>query len=76
MVSSFMSAAELRNIGFKSIGINVNISKKISIYNPEFISIGNNVRVYDFCILSASNNGITIGNYVHIPVMMIIPAVQ
>jgi galactoside O-acetyltransferase len=67
-----MSAAELRNIGFKSIGINVNISKKISIYNPEFISIGNNVRVDDFCILSASNNGITIGNYVHITAYVVI----
>jgi len=72
MISSFMTREELLNIGFKSIGQNVNISKKISIYNPEFISIGNNVRVDDFCILSASRNCIIIGNYVHITAYVVI----
>lgn len=72
MESSFMTIEELSNIGFKSIGRHVNISKKVSIYNPEFISIGNNVRLDDFCILSASNNGIVIGNYVHITAYVVI----
>ena len=36
------------------------------IYGPENISIGNNVRIDDFAILSAKNGSISIGNYVFI----------
>lgn len=39
------------------------ISRKASIYGAEYISIGSNVRIDDFCILSGN---ITIGNNVHI----------
>ena len=39
------------------------ISKKVSIYSPQKISIGNNVRIDDFCILSGN---ITLGNYCRI----------
>lgn len=53
-------------MNFKSIGQNVTISPKASIYNPENIEIGNNVRIDDFCILSAGDGGIKIGNNVHI----------
>lgn len=51
---------------FKSIGQNVFISPKASIYRPEMIEIGDNVRIDDFCILSAGDGGIKIGNHVHI----------
>lgn len=60
---SFYSDEELKEIPFKSIGDNVLISRKASIYSPEKITLGNNVRIDDFCILSGS---IIIGNYVHI----------
>ena len=59
----FYTREELKKIGFKSLGENVFISDKTSIYSPEKISIGNNVRIDDFCILSGD---ITIGNYIHI----------
>ncbi|NME35788.1 MULTISPECIES: acyltransferase [Fusobacterium] len=59
----FYPREELEKIGFKSLGENVLISDKTSIYSPEKISIGNNVRIDDFCILSGD---IKIGNYVHI----------
>ena len=62
-MNSFYSQEELREIGFKKIGKNVLISKKTSIYLPNEIEIGNNVRIDDFCILSGK---IKIGNYVHI----------
>ncbi|MCK7520978.1 MAG: hypothetical protein MZV64_26430 [Ignavibacteriales bacterium] len=39
------------------------ISRKSSIYGAENISIGSNVRIDDFCILSGK---IEIGNFVHI----------
>jgi galactoside O-acetyltransferase len=63
MDSSFYSRTELTNLGLKSFGENVLISKKASIYGGEAISLGNNVRIDDFCILSGR---IEIGSYVHI----------
>lgn len=62
-MSSFYSDQELKEIGFKSIGENVLISKKTSFYGVNNMSIGNNVRIDDFSILSGK---ITIGNNVHI----------
>lgn len=62
-MNSFYSDEELRQIGFKCVGENVLISKKISIYSAEKISIGNNVRIDDFCILSGR---ISLGNNIHI----------
>lgn len=62
-MNSFYNQSDLISMGFKSIGQNVFISKKASIYGAKDISIGNNVRIDDFCILSGN---ISIGNYVHI----------
>lgn len=62
-INSFYSSEELLYLGFKSLGKNVLISKKASLYNCNKISIGNNVRIDDFCILSGN---IEIGNNVHI----------
>lgn len=62
-MNSFYSQEELREIGLLSVGENVLISKKTSIYNPGAIFVGNNVRIDDFCILSGK---ITIGSYSHI----------
>lgn len=62
-MSSFLSKEELDKIGFKSLGENVLISKMVSIYLPEIISIGNNVRIDDFVILSGE---ITLGDNIHI----------
>lgn len=62
-MNSFYTIEELNNIGFENLGENVLISKKASIYGAGNISIGNNVRIDDFCILSGK---IIIGNYVHI----------
>lgn len=62
----FLTKEELEAIGFANIGNNVSISDKASIYNPKKIKIGSNVRIDDFCIISAGEYGIEIGNYVHI----------
>ncbi|MDD4781313.1 MAG: acyltransferase [Tissierellia bacterium] len=62
-MSSFYTQEELNEMNFKSLGNNVLISRKCSIYSPEKISIGSNVRIDDFCIISGN---ITLGNYVHI----------
>lgn len=55
-------------LGFKSTGENVQISDKASFYGASRIVLGSNVRIDDFCVLSAGVQGIHIGNYVHIGV--------
>lgn len=62
-MNSFYTAKELKNIGLNSYGENVLISKKVSIYSASEISIGNNVRIDDFCVLSGN---ITLGSHIHI----------
>ena len=62
-MTSFYSEEELKSLGLKHYGKNVLISRKCSIYSAESISIGNHVRIDDFCILSGE---ITIGDYCHI----------
>lgn len=63
MTTSFYSIQEMRKMGFAALGENVLISRKASFYGIENISIGNNVRIDDFCILSGK---ITLGSYIHI----------
>lgn len=63
MKTSFYSIEELAEIGLKSYGNNVLISRHCCIYGANNISIGNNVRIDDFCILSGS---ITLGDNIHI----------
>lgn len=65
---AFLTEIELREIGFKSLGRNVKISSKASIYAPQNISIGNNVRIDDFCVISAYGGYINIFNHIHIAV--------
>lgn len=64
----FLSRQQLQDIGFKAIGKNVLLSDKASIYGASNISIGSNVRIDDFVVLSAGDGGIEIGNYIHIAV--------
>ena len=62
-MSSYYTTAELESIGLKSYGEGVLISKKVSFYGAATISVGNHVRIDDFCILSGS---ITLGSHIHI----------
>lgn len=62
-MNSFYSEEELKEIGFRSYGKDVYISRKCSIYGAEKIEIGNHVRIDDFCILSGR---ISFGDYIHI----------
>ena len=63
---SFFTAEELSRIGFKSIRNNVLISRYAQIYNPTNISIGSNVRIDDFCILSSGEKPFILEDYIHI----------
>lgn len=61
----FLSKEDIKKIGFKFVGENVLISDKAVFYGAENISISDNVRIDDFCVLSGN---ISIGSYVHIAV--------
>jgi galactoside O-acetyltransferase len=61
--NSFYSQEELSKIPFLRTGKNVLISRKCSIYSADKISVENNVRIDDYCILSGQ---IEIGSFVHI----------
>ena len=62
-MNSFYTQEEIIKLGFKKTGKNLYISRNAKFYGIENISIGNNVRIDDFCILSGR---IKIGSYVHI----------
>ncbi len=63
-----LSREAIDSMGFASVGKNVMISGHASFYNCAMISIGDNVRIDDFCVLAAGMGGIDIGRYVHIAV--------
>lgn len=66
---AYYTQEQLVQLGFKSIGINVKISDKASIYNFDQIEIGDNSRIDDFCVISGY---IKIGANVHITPMCLI----
>jgi len=61
--TSFYSEEELQDLGLRSLGRNVKISRFCRIYSPELMAIGDDVRVDDYSILSGK---IILGDHVHI----------
>ena len=61
--TSFYTDEELRNLGLKAYGKNVLISRYARLYGASKISLGDNVRIDDFCILSGE---ITLGSHIHV----------
>ena len=62
-MNSFYTQDELLSLGFGSIGSNVLVSRFARFYGIGEISIGSNVRIDDFCILSGK---ISLGSHIHI----------
>jgi acetyltransferase-like isoleucine patch superfamily enzyme len=65
----FYDDDELHGLGFAAVGRNVKVSKKASLYRTGRITLGDNTRIDDFCVISAGEGGITIGRNVHISIM-------
>lgn len=63
----YLTPAELEDLEFEELGINVKISRNILLLGAQRIRIGNNVRIDDFCTINVSGHGsLDIGDYVHI----------
>lgn len=60
---AYLTDIQLQQFGFKSLGKNIKISDKASIYNPELIEIDDNSRIDDFCVISGK---VKVGKNVHI----------
>lgn len=65
---AYLNESSLNRMGFAHLGKNVLISDRASFYGCERISLGDNVRIDDFCVLSAGEGGIKIGKFVHLAV--------
>ncbi|MEC4747372.1 acyltransferase [Methylomicrobium sp. Wu6] len=65
---AWLTEEQMTIMGFAGFGGNVMLSDKASYYNCKNIRFGSNVRVDDFCVLSAGDGGIEIGSYVHVAV--------
>lgn len=63
-----LSRNQIEGMGFAYVGDNARLSDKASYYNCTNIVIGNNVRIDDFCVLSAGAGGILIGSHIHVAV--------
>ncbi len=66
MNSEYLTNSDLTNYKFNSLGQNVKISKNVTILGNENISLGSNVRIDDYCIISVKGGNLKIGNDVHI----------
>ena len=62
---AYLNYEQLEKIGFKSLGKNVLISDKASIYNANLIDVGDNSRIDDFCVISGK---VWIGRNIHITI--------
>jgi len=65
---AMLSREAIEALGFASVGENVQISDRASFYGANRIVLGSNIRIDDFCVLSAGAGGISIGDYVHIAI--------
>jgi dTDP-4-amino-4,6-dideoxy-D-glucose acyltransferase len=65
---AMLSRDAIEKMGFATVGDNVQISDRASFYGTSRIALGDNVRIDDFCVLSAGVGGISIGQHVHIAV--------
>lgn len=64
-MNPYYSPEELADFGFLSLGTDVRISRKCSIYGARHIRLGDHVRVDDFSVLTAREE-MVLGDYVHV----------
>ncbi len=66
--TAFFSVDELRQFGFTTVGTNVKVSRKCSLYAIKG-TLGDHIRIDDYCTLKGE---VVIGSYVHIAAYVMI----
>lgn len=64
--SDFLSADELKACGFAAYGRHVLIDRTVRIHGAARITLGSNVRIDAYGVISAGAGGIRLGDYIHI----------
>ena len=64
--TGFLDAAGLAALGLASVGTEVRIDAAARFYGADRIAIGSHTRIDAFCVLSAGEGGIRIGDHVHV----------
>lgn len=62
---AWLTQEQLKSLNLKHLGKDVKISDKVSILNPDQLSIGDRSRIDDFCVISGN---VSLSNNVHITV--------
>ncbi|MGK7895471.1 MAG: acyltransferase [Xenococcus sp. (in: cyanobacteria)] len=63
----YFNEKDLKDVGFKALGQNVQIAKNCTIIGLENIEIGDNVRIDGYCSIIAPGQGwLRIGSFIHI----------
>lgn len=65
---AMLSEEIVGSMGFRSVGRGVKVSDRASFYGIHRISLGDEVRIDDFCVISAGGGGVEIGSNVHIAI--------
>lgn len=63
---SFFTRDELRSLGLASVGDHVQIDRRVTFFNPRYITIAERSRIDCFAIVSAGTEGLIIGSNVHV----------
>ena len=66
--SGFMDRDEIAALGLAEVGARVQIDRSARFYGASRISIGSDVRIDAYSVLSAGSGGIRIGDHVHLAV--------
>jgi acetyltransferase-like isoleucine patch superfamily enzyme len=62
----FLNSEELRRSGVRSVGERVMVHETAILVDLDRIEIGSDVRIDPFCVLSAAEGHIRLGNYIHV----------
>jgi galactoside O-acetyltransferase len=62
----FLERSELEAAGFASLGENVLVHETSILIDVGSITLGSNVRIDPFCLISAAGGSVSIGNFVHV----------
>lgn len=65
---AMLSREAIKALGLLSVGDHAQISDRASIFGANRITLGHDVRIDDYSVISAGIGGIEIGNHVHIAI--------
>jgi acetyltransferase-like isoleucine patch superfamily enzyme len=75
-MTRYLSQLEMDELGFRALGQNVQISLDARFFGRDFISIGSNVRIDSFAVITAGPGVVEIGDYCHVGVSVYISGAQ